>query len=132
MIEMTVIVGYIPTPEGEAALEEATREAERRASDLVVINSARREAYVDDRYAQDSQWQAIEERLEQKKISFRLLRPESAHDTATDLIEAAEQYGAELLVIGLRRRSAVGKLILGSTAQRVLLHAPCPVLAVKP
>lgn len=132
MIEMTVIVGYIPTPEGEAALQEATREAERRDVELVVLNSARREAYVDDRYAQDGQWKAIEERLGQSGIRFRLLRPESTHDTATDLIEAAEQYGADLLVIGLRRRSAVGKLILGSTAQRVLLQASCPVLAVKP
>lgn len=129
---MTVIAGYIPTPEGEAALEEAIREAERRGVELVVLNSARREAYVDDRYAQDSQWQAVEERLGQRGIRFRLLRPESTHDTATDLIEAAEQYRADLLVIGLRRRSAVGKLILGSTAQRVLLQAPCPVLAVKP
>ena len=132
MIEMTVIVGYIPTPEGEAALEEAVREAERRDLELVVVNSTRREAYVDDRYAQDGQWRAVEERLKQSGVRFQLQRPESAHDTATDLIEAAEQFGADLLVIGLRRRSAVGKLLLGSTAQRVLLQAPCPVLAVKP
>lgn len=129
---MTVIVGYIPTPEGEAALLEATREAERRTVELLVLNSARRDAYVDDRYAQDDQWQAVAERLEQAGVRFQLLRPESTHDTATDLIEAAEQYRAELLVIGLRRRSSVGKLILGSTAQRVLMQAPCPVLAVKP
>ena len=51
--------------------------------------------------------------------------------TAEDLVKVAEDTGAELIVIGLRRRTPVGKLILGSNAQRVLLDAPCPVLAVK-
>ncbi len=47
-------------------------------------------------------------------------------------MSAAERSSADLIVIGLRRRSPVGKLILGSNAQRILLDAPCPVLAVKP
>lgn len=49
-----------------------------------------------------------------------------------DLVEVAEEAGAEFIVIGLRRRTPVGKLILGSNAQPVLLDADCPVLAVKP
>ena len=48
-----------------------------------------------------------------------------------DLIAVATELSAELIVIGLRRRTPVGKLILGSNAQRILLDAPCPVLAVK-
>ena len=43
----------------------------------------------------------------------------------------AEETNADFIVIGLRRRTPVGKLILGSNAQRILLDAPCPVLAVK-
>ena len=55
-----------------------------------------------------------------------------ASSPAEDLINIAEARStAELIVIGLRRRSPVGKLILGSNAQRILLDAPCPVLAVK-
>ncbi|WP_166852345.1 universal stress protein [Isoptericola sp. BMS4] len=53
-------------------------------------------------------------------------------DLAEDLVRAAHEASAALIVIGLRRRSPVGKLILGSGAQRILLEAPCPVLAVKP
>jgi len=52
-------------------------------------------------------------------------------DPADDLVSVAEEVGADFIVIGLRRRSPVGKLILGSNAQRILLDAPCPVLAVK-
>ena len=53
------------------------------------------------------------------------------NDPAQDLIEVAESEGAALIVIGLRRRSPVGKLLLGSNSQTLLLHADCPVLAVK-
>ena len=52
-------------------------------------------------------------------------------DPADDLIAVAEEVDADLIVIGLRRRSPVGKLIMGSNAQQILLDASCPVLAVK-
>ena len=51
--------------------------------------------------------------------------------TGGQTVEEAERVGASLIVIGLRRRTPVGKLILGSNAQRILLDASCPVLAVK-
>ena len=52
-------------------------------------------------------------------------------DAAEDLLLVSGEVHAELIVIGLRRRTPVGKLILGSNAQRILLDAVCPVLAVK-
>lgn len=56
---------------------------------------------------------------------------DSGHEAAEDLLDVAAREDAELIVIGLRRRTPVGKLILGSNAQRILLDASCPVLAVK-
>jgi nucleotide-binding universal stress UspA family protein len=47
------------------------------------------------------------------------------------VLDAAEDHQADLIVIGLRRRTPVGKLFLGSTAQRIILEADCPVVAVK-
>ncbi|RYJ06839.1 MAG: universal stress protein, partial [Actinomycetales bacterium] len=48
------------------------------------------------------------------------------------VIEVAEQVKATLIVVGVKHRSPVGKALLGSVAQRVILDAECPVLAVKP
>jgi nucleotide-binding universal stress UspA family protein len=52
-------------------------------------------------------------------------------EPADVIVSQAEQQNARLIVIGLRRRSPVGKLLLGSTAQAVLFNAPCPVLSVR-
>jgi nucleotide-binding universal stress UspA family protein len=128
---MSVVLGYVPTPEGEAALVQAINEARLKKYKVVVVNTSRQDAYVDGRWVQDSDWKALADRLETSGLTYEMVRGEGQQDTATELLDAAERYAAELLVIGLRRRSAVGKLILGSTAQRVLLQAPCPVLAVK-
>ena len=121
----TVVVGYVPKPEGEAALEAAIDEARRRGASLVVVN-ARRAAT-----APEADLTAVRGRLTESGLSFDLREVVQGLDASEDLIAVAEDTDAELIVIGLRRRTPVGKLILGSNAQRVLLDAPCPVLAVK-
>ena len=60
------------------------------------------------------------------------LRQYEGSDAADQIIDASYEEDIELIVIGVRRRSPVGKLFLGSTAQRVILEAGCPVTAVKP
>ena len=64
-------------------------------------------------------------------MPFELRQPVRSRDAADELAEVTRETGADLLVIGLRRRSAVGKLLMGSAAQRILLDVDCPVLAVK-
>ena len=76
-------------------------------------------------------WRGIKTRLDESGVEHDIRQLVRGFEPAEDLISIAEANNAELLVIGLRRRSPVGKLILGSNAQRVLLDAPCPVLAVK-
>ena len=58
----------------------------------------------------------------------QFVRGKEALEEIMDLVEATK---ASLLIIGLRKRSPVGKLFLGSVAQDILLNVPCPVLAVK-
>jgi len=128
---VSVLVGYVPTPEGEAALAHAIGEARFRTMRLVVVNSSRGDAYVDPRYALADEVEALTRRLDAEGVSHLLVQSIRGRDAAEEILDAAAQHRADLIVIGVRRRSPVGKLILGSTAQRILLEARCPVLAVK-
>lgn len=129
----TVVVGYVPKPEGEAALTTAIAEARLRGSKLVVVNSHRGGHEFDQDKAREAEgdMQAVRKLLEESGIGFDIRQLVRGFEPAEDLISIAEASSAELIVIGLRRRSPVGKLILGSNAQRILLDAHCPVLAVK-
>jgi hypothetical protein len=128
----TVVLGYVPKPEGEAALAASISEAQLRGADLVVVNSHR--THHGDSDARDRlnvELDEVRARVEQAGVAVEVRHPETGLEAAEDLLAVAEVVDAELVVIGLRRRTAVGKLILGSNAQRILLDAHCPVLAVK-
>lgn len=129
----TVVVGYVPKPEGEAALAKAIEEAKLRGAKLVVVNSHRGGQDFDGVAARqaESEMDGVQQRLAAAGIEHDLRQLVRGFEPAEDLISIAEANDAELIVIGLRRRSPVGKLILGSNAQRILLDAHCPVLAVK-
>ena len=129
---MTVVVGYVPRPEGESALTQAVDEARSRGSRLVVVNTSRGDAAVDQRYADDAQLLALEATLAASGVEHQVVHGIRGREASEEILDVAQQHRADLIVIGLRRRTPVGKLLMGSTAQRVLLEAPCPVLAVKP
>lgn len=129
---MTVVVGYIPTAEGQAALEHAITVARKEDSLLVVVNSSRGEAVADPRLLSEEEVGSAEAQLRAAGVEHLLLQPSRGRSAADEVLAAADEHRADLVVIGLRRRSPVGKLILGSNSQRILLEATCPVLAVKP
>jgi nucleotide-binding universal stress UspA family protein len=126
-----VVVGYVPNPRGVAALEHALRECRQRGARLVLVNSSRGDALVDEDYVQGSAADALTDELRRSGVPFEVRRPVRGRDVAEELAAAADETAADLLVIGLRRRSAVGKLLMGSAAQRILLEVGCPILAVK-
>jgi nucleotide-binding universal stress UspA family protein len=129
----TIVVGYVPKPEGKAALRRAAEEAKLRGMRLVVVNSHRggREFDSEDAIESEAQLQEVKSELAVHGVDHDVRQLVRGMDPAEDLVNVANEVGADMIVIGLRRRSPVGKLILGSNAQRVLLDAPCPVLAVK-
>jgi nucleotide-binding universal stress UspA family protein len=126
-----VVVGFVPTPQGRAALEEATRVVGRTGDHLVVVNSSRAGSAVDGHLATGPDLDEVRRVLGEAGVRYSVEHPVGGDDPAEELLAAAERHAARLLVIGLRRRSPVGKLLMGSTAQRVLLQAECPVLTVK-
>jgi nucleotide-binding universal stress UspA family protein len=129
----TIVVGYVPKPEGEAALRRAAEEAQLRDARLVVVNSHRGGREYDrlDAERDEEELAKIRSQLTSAGVEHEVRQLVRGMDPADDLIQVAQDVSADFIVIGLRRRTPVGKLILGSNAQRILLDAPCPVLAVK-
>jgi nucleotide-binding universal stress UspA family protein len=128
-----IVVGYVPKPEGHAALRLAAEEAKLRDASLVVVNSSRggREFDGADEVRIEHELDDVRSQLAAAEVQHEVRQLVRGMDAAEDLIKVAEEVQADIIIIGLRRRSPVGKLILGSNAQRILLDAPCPVLAVK-
>jgi len=115
-----IVVGYSSAPEGRAALSRALDEARIRNSKLVVVHAS-----------PDEDIAALNAELAATGVPHSIRAGDAAIEPAEQLINVAEAEGADFIIIGLRRRSPVGKRLLGSNAQRILLDASCPVLAVK-
>jgi len=127
-----IVVGWTPNDQGEAAIEAAVAEAGRRDAVLHVVNASSGNSYADNKMATDEQLDGLRERLAGQGVEHEVAQSVGRLEPAEAILEAADETAAALVVLGIRRRTPVGKLLMGSTAQRVLLQAKCPVLAVKP
>ena len=126
---MTILVAYVQRPEGQAALEKGIEIATRRKERLVVVNAGA--AGKDESLIDGYQGERIAERLAALPIQAELKQFVRGKSTIEEIEELVDQLQVSVLIIGLRKRSPVGKLLLGSMAQEILLNVPCPVLAVK-
>jgi nucleotide-binding universal stress UspA family protein len=96
-----------PEPEGEAALATAISEAKLRGCKLVVVNSHRggNEFDQDKARAADGDLETVRQTLDASGVDYDIRQLVRGFEPAEDLISLAEANSAELLVIGLRRRS---------------------------
>lgn len=123
---MTVLVAYNDSPQGEAAFDAAVKEARRRSTTLTVLvltpqpQASPIPAHLAGLLAAAGPETVVD-------VAFR----SDSIDVADAVLDHAERSEAEAIVIGSRKRSAVGKFLLGSTIQRVLLDAAVPVLVIK-
>lgn len=125
-----ILLAYVPSATSEAALAYAVREAERRDGSLLVLASERAP---DPRKARGvTDHRPLQERLEETGLEFELRTVPRRDDPADDILDAVEHDDVSLVVLGIRKRTPIGKILLGSTSQRVAIEAPVPVVLVKP
>ncbi len=126
-----VVTGFVDSPEGYRALDLAIDETKKRNGMLVVVHSMRggTDTPTDEIARYDLALKKVEERLEAEGIAFDLVKYVRDRSPAEDILAAAEESHAELIVIGYRKRTSVGKVLLGSQAQEIMMGAKCPVLA---
>ena len=131
---MRIATGFLQSPEGQAAFDAAADEAEARGAQLLVVHSMRggERDELEQIRAYDAAFDEATRALGQRGIDFEVKRYVRGASPAEDLLQCAQDEDVDLLVIGIRRRSPVGKLIMGSNAQDIILQADCPVLCVKP
>ncbi|CAL8900368.1 universal stress protein UspA [Kocuria varians] len=130
---MKIVVGYLPTPAGRAALRTAVEEATLRSAELVVVQAHHTRRWARHTNAQETEAALSEDRaaLDASGVGYELVPVADDADPADVILGACERTHTQLLVIGTRRRTPVGKLIMAPTTQRLLLEAACPVLCVK-
>ncbi len=131
---MKIVVGFIDSPEGNAAIDRAIEEAELRNGSLVIVNSklGGRHDKTEDYVAMARALDELTERLTNAGIEHDVHEYVRGDRPARDLVQAVADHGAEMIVIGIRQRSATGKMLLGSNALDILHDSPVPVLCVKP
>jgi nucleotide-binding universal stress UspA family protein len=135
---MKILAGLQQTPEGEAAFARAVEEARKHDAELVLVafvhsptgeESGR--SYERERKTARQAAEQVAAPLRESGMTVGVHVPVGVTKPSQALLRVASQEHADLLVIGVRRRSRVGKLVLGSNAQDIILQADAPVLAVK-
>lgn len=127
---MAVVVGYTRTSEGVAALRFAVDEARVHDDELTVVHVDETES-TDLPVSLEQDLDGVEQLLADAGVKGQVLREARGGQVVGRILEVVDQVDARLLVIGLRRRSPLGKALLGSNSQQLLLQAPCPVVSVR-
>lgn len=131
---MSVAVAHQESATGQIALKEAAREASLRQTSLAVIHVV--EALDLDmeaafRSGLSDEVTTVLTDAGLTDLGWDLYLATAADDVPDAILKVAGEVGAELLVIGARRRSPVGKFLLGSVTQTLVLDADMPILVVK-
>jgi nucleotide-binding universal stress UspA family protein len=128
------MVAYLNRPDGEAALALGFRLAKKLDARLLVVHAvqavsqhARREEVI----STIQRLQDLKVPAGMESVEFETREAVTQRPVADELIALAREEGVELLICGTRMRTPVGKALLGSVSQDLILGAPCPVIATR-
>ena len=130
---MKIMVGFDGSKVSIAVLELAEAHAQAFGAQLLLVQSMLGGPEVPKRDFANSERELEyqKSRLKAKNIACESLLSVRGLEPGEDLVRLAKEQQVDEVIVGVKRRSKVGKLVFGSTAQYVILNAPCPVATVK-
>jgi nucleotide-binding universal stress UspA family protein len=130
---MKILVGYDLSNVAKEALELAKKHAKAFDAKVYVVRSLAqsREMKLEDIQKAEQELENIRRSFRDEGIACKTEAIVSSISPGEDLVQFATENEIDEIVIGVRRRSKVGKLLFGSNAQYIILQAECPVVAVK-
>ena len=130
---MNILVGYNGSKESKEALKLAQKHAKELGAKIEIATSIFRiepMKYYDIQTAeQELEW-GVKEVFNGDETPYDTHFLVNAMSIGDQLVEFAERHDIDEIIIGVRKRSNVDKMLFGSTAQHVILNAPCPVVTV--
>ena len=130
---MKILVGYDGSKVAEDALKMAQKHANAFKGDIFIVTSLEQGHTLlkEDIDKAEGKLEYLRTTFNLDDISCETHASVNYLSPGEDLVQFAKDNAIDEIIIGVRRRSKVGKLIFGSTAQYVILNAPCPVVTVK-
>ena len=130
---MKILVGYEKSAVAEEALALAKKHAKAFDAKVYLLTSLTRshELQLEDIQKSERELKSLQTQFTTEGIACETHAIVSAVSPGEDLVQFATDNEIDEIVIGVRRRSKVGKLLFGSNAQYIILQAECPVVTVK-
>lgn len=128
---MTILVAYVPRPEGQTALDKSIELAKERNEYLIVVNVTSGGVAEDFSHADAQDVERVEQLLSVSGIKSEFKQFVGSKNPVEELENLVSSRQVSMLIIGLRKRTAIGKMIMGSMAHEILMTISCPILAVK-
>lgn len=130
---MRFLAAYKNTPEARAALELAIEHAKRFGAELYVTTSQEggEGEKTEDVFRVRQELKDVKERLRKTDLKFDVFEIVRGLSPGEDLVAFAEENNIDHIFAGIEKKSKMQKIILKSTAQYIILKAPCPVTTTK-